>query len=138
MALTSVGIPIVYYGTEQYYGGGNDPQNREILWRNMDTNSDMYKFIATINEARKKHSIWNEPQVQRYADYSFYSYSRGQFLVCLTNKSDTVSKVLTYHPFSQGQVICNIFYPNDDCITVNSGGINITLLNGETKIYVPK
>ena len=28
MALTSVGIPIVYYGTEQYFAGGNDPANR--------------------------------------------------------------------------------------------------------------
>ena len=39
MALTSVGIPIVYYGTEQYFAGGNDPGNREILWKNLDTNS---------------------------------------------------------------------------------------------------
>jgi alpha-amylase len=36
LALTSVGIPIVYYGSEQYFAGGNDPNNREILWRNLD------------------------------------------------------------------------------------------------------
>jgi glycosidase len=36
LALTSVGIPIVYYGSEQYFTGGNDPNNREILWRNLD------------------------------------------------------------------------------------------------------
>lgn len=34
--LFSRGIPIVYYGTEQGYGGGNDPLNREQLWTNMD------------------------------------------------------------------------------------------------------
>lgn len=28
MALTSIGIPIVYYGSEQYFAGGNDPKNR--------------------------------------------------------------------------------------------------------------
>jgi len=28
MALTSVGIPIVYYGAEQYFAGGDDPKNR--------------------------------------------------------------------------------------------------------------
>ena len=28
MVLTSVGIPIIYYGTEQYFAGGNDPKNR--------------------------------------------------------------------------------------------------------------
>jgi alpha-amylase len=31
-SLTGDGIPFVYYGTEQYYGGCNDPQNRESLW----------------------------------------------------------------------------------------------------------
>ena len=28
MALTSLGIPIIYYGTDQYFSGGNDPKNR--------------------------------------------------------------------------------------------------------------
>lgn len=31
-ALTSTGIPFYYYGSEQAYAGGNDPQNRESLW----------------------------------------------------------------------------------------------------------
>jgi len=31
-SLTGLGIPFVYYGTEQYYSGCNDPQNRESLW----------------------------------------------------------------------------------------------------------
>ena len=29
----------------------------------MNTDSDMYKFIATVNKARKNHKIWNEAQV---------------------------------------------------------------------------
>lgn len=138
MTLTSVGIPIIYYGTEQYFAGGNDPQNRETLWTNLDRNSEMYKFIATINNARKRFQIWNQAQVERYADNEIYAYSRGKFLVLLTNKvNGSVSKFISYHPFSNGEVICNIFYPDSDCITV-SGGFNIYLLNGEVKIYVPK
>lgn len=31
-SLTSRGIPFTYYGSEQYYSGGNDPKNRESLW----------------------------------------------------------------------------------------------------------
>lgn len=59
-------------------------------------------------------------------------------LVLLTNRvSGTVTKFISYHPFSNGQVICNVFFPSSDCITVN-GGFNIYLLNGEVKIYVPK
>ena len=31
--LTMDGIPCIYYGTEQAYNGGNDPANREDMWR---------------------------------------------------------------------------------------------------------
>lgn len=31
-AQTARGIPFFYYGSEQAYSGGNDPQNRESLW----------------------------------------------------------------------------------------------------------
>lgn len=104
----------------------------------MDRNSEMYKYLATVIDARKKHQIWNQPQVERYADSDIFAYSRGKFLVLLTNKvSQSVSKFISYHPFSNGEVICNIFYPTSDCITVN-GGFNVYLLNGEVKIYVPK
>jgi alpha-amylase len=51
-ALTERGIPFFYYGNEQYFNGGNDPLNRESLWNAMDTNSEGYKFISTINKAR--------------------------------------------------------------------------------------
>jgi alpha-amylase len=30
------GIPIVYYGTEQGYAGGYDPDNRETLWTDLN------------------------------------------------------------------------------------------------------
>ena len=48
-ALTARGIPFFYYGDEQGFSGGNDPENRESLWDTMDTASDMYKYVATIN-----------------------------------------------------------------------------------------
>ena len=99
----------------------------------------MYQFIAKINSARKQYQIWNQPQVERYADFEIFAYSRGRFLVLLTNKvNGGVSKFISYHPFNAGDVICNIFYPETDCITVQSNGFNIYLLNGEVKIYVPK
>ena len=36
-------VPILYYGTEQAYNGGNDPDNRNSLWPNFKTDHDMYK-----------------------------------------------------------------------------------------------
>jgi len=47
------GIPITYYGSEQGFAGGADPENRETLWTNFNTNSDLYRFIAAINKVRK-------------------------------------------------------------------------------------
>jgi alpha-amylase len=98
----------------------------------------MYIYIGQINAARKRFQIWSQAQIERYVDNEIYAYSRGKMLVALTSKvSGTVSKFITYHPFSNGEVICNIFYPSTDCITV-SGGFNVYLLNGEVKIYVPR
>ena len=136
-ALTSRGIPFTYYGTEQYYGGCNDPGNRESLWNDMNTSTDFYQIIAKINAQRKASEIWNYEQVRRYVDQSFYAYSRGEFLVALTNSGNTQERKVTYHPFSEGETVCNIFYPTTDCQQVD-GGVDVYLLNGESKIYVPQ
>jgi alpha-amylase len=45
---------------------------------------------------------------------------------------------VTYHPFTEGEVVCNIFWPKSDCQTVTSNGIEVFLLYGESKIYVPQ
>ena len=114
-SLTSRGIPFVYYGDEQYYNGGPDPACRESLWQDYNTNSDIYKMIAKVNAQRKKSAIWNYSYVERYADDTFFAFSKGEFLVALTNGSGTQSRQITYSPFPNGVVICNIFYPTTDC-----------------------
>ena len=58
-------------------------------------------------------------------------------MVALTNSTNTQTYKVTYQPFTDGEAVCNIFYPTTDCQTV-SGGVNITLTAGESKIYVPK
>ena len=136
-ALTSRGIPFTYYGTEQYYAGGNDPQNRESLWQDMNTGSDFYKLIATVNAQRKASAIWENQLVQRYKDDTFYAYSRGEFLVALTNSGNTQQRQVSYSPFAEGTTVCNIFWPTTDCQVVKNG-VNVYLLNGESKIYVPQ
>jgi len=102
----------------------------------MNTQSDFYQLIARVNAQRKKSAIWNEQYVERYADDTFFAFSRGEFLVALTN-SGTQQRQVTYSPFKDGETVCNIFYPTTDCQTV-SNGVNVALQNGESKIYVPK
>lgn len=103
----------------------------------MNQDSDFYKMIATINAQRKASQIWNNEQVERYVDDSFYAYSRGEFLVALTNNGSTQQRQVTYTPFSEGEMVCNIFAPTTDCQQV-SNGVNVYLDNGESKIYVPQ
>lgn len=133
------GIPILYYGTEQGFAGGNDPQNRETLWTNFNPNSDLYKWITTLVTYRKKFQVWNLDYTERYVDDNFYAFSRGKVLITTTNQTaGSFSRTLTYLPFAENTKVCNIFYPTQDCLTVSGGKLQVTLLNGETKVYVPQ
>jgi glycosidase len=61
--LTTVGIPCIYYGTEQQLSGGNDPSNREVMWRGnaeaglppYDTENETFQLIKTLTGLRKQH-----------------------------------------------------------------------------------
>ena len=138
--LMAEGIPIVYYGTEQWLSGTNDPNNREALWNTgYSTDTDMYTLIKLVNTHRSKVGAWKETQVQRYVDDEFYAFTRGNSLVCLTNQGSNKNtlKTISYHPYAPGTKICNIMYPdNTDCVTVN-GSFQVYLKGGESKIYYP-
>ncbi|KIK63779.1 glycoside hydrolase family 13 protein [Collybiopsis luxurians FD-317 M1] len=48
----SDGIPIVYYGQEQYFRGAGDPLNREPLWPSNYEKTPAYQFIQQLNQFR--------------------------------------------------------------------------------------
>jgi len=137
-AMTARGIPFFYYGDEQMFNGGNDPANRESLWNAMNTNADVYKYVATINKARKAAQIWNYPYVERYVLDHFFAFSKGPMMVLTTNSLATVNVQMPYLPWTAGTVVCNVFWPTQDCQTVTSSGFNAVLLNGEAKIFLPQ
>jgi alpha-amylase len=134
------GIPIVYYGTEQGFNGGDDPANREPLWTKMDSSSEMYKFVSTIVKTRKDNHLWDYPHIERYVTDNFYAFSRGDVMVATTNTHKTQDIGITYLPdsYKEGTIVCNVFYPNDDCVTIKNGTLQATLKDGEVKIYVPQ
>jgi alpha-amylase len=138
MTLFTSGIPIVYYGTEQAYSGGNDPADRESLWPNYNTNHELYQYVKLLVSTRKSHKVSTFAQVQRYAADNFYAFSRGNVLVCLTNSGGSaVTVAVSYLPFSEGTTVCDAL-GSSDCQTVTKTGITVTLTNGLPKIYVPK
>jgi alpha-amylase len=110
--LMSEGIPIIYYGTEQGYAGSSDPNNRECMWPNYNEQSELYKFIKVILEFRKKMGIATEKQIQRYADDTFYAFTRGDVFVATTNVGSNGSaqrRTITYHPYKEGTTLCNLY-----------------------------
>jgi alpha-amylase len=128
---------MVYYGSEQYYGGGDDPFNREPLWTNMDREKRLYKMLATMNAVRKEMRIWSEPQVERYLDDDIFVFSRGKLTVAVTNRDSTQKRTVNFHPYADGTVLCNIFWATD-CVTVTNGGFDVVLVGGEPKVFRPQ
>ena len=127
------GIPVFYYGGEQYYGGGKDPLNREPLWDNYNTNSILYQLIGKTNRLRKSYEIWKYPIIQRYADNNFYAFTRGKVLACFTNVQ-SLQRTIDYHGFNEGDKLCNILY-DGDCITVSGGKLFVNM-GDYPKVYV--
>lgn len=104
----------------------------------MNPKSDLYKFLTTAIKYRKKMKIWSLDYTERLIDDNILAFSRGKVLIVTTNSNDAkLTRYITYLPYSEGTTVCNIFYPAD-CVTVTGGKLEIDLLNGETKVFVPK
>mmetsp|Transcript_1008 Transcript_1008/g.1000 ORF Transcript_1008/g.1000 Transcript_1008/m.1000 type:complete len:341 (-) Transcript_1008:24-1046(-) len=137
-SVATLGIPIVYYGDEQGFNGGYDPNDREVLWPYLkNTNSEMYQFVTKIVKYRKQMQLWNYPWIERYADHNFYCFSMGNAVMAFTNTDNSIQRSVTFNPYKEGDVICNIFW-SGDCVTITNGALNVVLLNGEVKLYMPK
>jgi alpha-amylase len=136
------GIPIIYYGSEQAFNGGNDPNNRETLWNRMNPQSYFYLMIQKMVKFRNfiMDELWNAEHVERYVMDNFYAFSRGNVFVATTNVGGSYSRLfynVADHDFEEGQVLCNLLYPTD-CVTITNGQLPVTLMNGESKIFYPK
>lgn len=92
----SRGIPIVYYGTEQGYSGGEDPKNREDLWRSgYDTDAELYKFLAKLSAVRKDNKgLPEDDHKHLLIEGDTYAFSRaeGDVIVVTTNGGQGSSK----------------------------------------------
>ncbi|KTG10934.1 alpha-amylase [Haloprofundus marisrubri] len=74
--LTSRGTPTVYYGTEQYLTGGNDPNNRKPM-PSFDTTTTAYEVIQTLAPLRKSNAAlaFGDTE-QRWINSDVFVYER--------------------------------------------------------------
>lgn len=47
------GVPVVYYGTEQGFSGGDDPANREDMFDHFNPAHPLYREISQLNQLRR-------------------------------------------------------------------------------------
>ena len=131
------GIPMFYYGDEQYYNGGSDPKNREIMFGNYNTQSDIYQMIKIANNIRKLYKIYNYEFMRRYGDDHYYVFTRGKVLIAISDGTPKETKItITKHGFQENDLLCDELN-REDCVNVVNNRIEI-IMKGEPKIYVKR
>jgi glycosidase len=100
--LTTRGIPVIYYGDEQYLhndtGGGGDPYNRPQM-TSFATTSTPYKMIAMLSKLRQTNdAIAYGTSKQRWINGDVYVYERQFFndvVLVAINKNNTNGAVIS-------------------------------------------
>jgi hypothetical protein len=138
----------VYYGQEQIFAGGNDPNNREALWTTgFATDSVLYAYITKLNKVRRAATTYSSGSFlttqmnifQGSGSQDFVFYKPG-LLVYLNNRgSSSSSSGGTWYVhnsgFTQGVGLTEVL----DCTsyTVGSGGeVDMPLSLGKPRVGV--
>ncbi|WP_339287335.1 alpha-amylase family glycosyl hydrolase [Paenibacillus sp. FSL E2-0201] len=127
LLLTSIGIPLVYYGTEQYMCGGDDPNNRAMMSAfNRETSA--YRILSQLNRLRERNfaiaygGIKVLYMTNRVLVFE-RSYKRDVALIMLNVEESTheIPEMVTSLPKGEySSLLEQVFAGNDICI--NSGG----------------
>ncbi|RWA12494.1 hypothetical protein EKO27_g2602 [Xylaria grammica] len=144
------GIPIIYQGQEQHFSGGDDPNNREVLWTsNYATNNDLYPWIQKLNQIRNQ-AIYVDGQYVSYQAWPMSPDSRtialrkgfagAQIVSVHTNVganggSHDVSLSSDYTGFTANQALTEVM----SCTSVTTDGSGkLSFSQGpETKVFFP-
>ena len=129
-------IPILYYGREQGFNGGDVPNNRESLWPYMTKTHELYTFIKYLLQIRKNltNNWLKAPQIERQASSKIYSFSRDQILIVITTENRTTFTKITSHPYKSGQVLKNLLNARQTFNVSSKGTLEVTLTDGEPLI----
>jgi glycosidase len=136
---TGKGIPCLYYGTEQDFIGGTDPNNREDMFDgqfetgpslgdNFDMTSARFKLVAKLNNLRRLYpALRTGTHVNLWANFSspgLFAYARrlnNEEVFVVLNTSTAAQSIAarpTIHP--AGTVLMNVLNPSET-VTVTSG-----------------
>ncbi|HTX75264.1 MAG TPA: alpha-amylase family glycosyl hydrolase [Terracidiphilus sp.] len=134
--LTGRGIPIIFYGDEQYLfnntNGGNDPYNR-VWMSSFNTGTTAYKIIAKLAGLRAANdAVGYGTWKQRWLNNDVYIYERQFFndvVLVAINKNDTTGYSITglytaLPPGTYTDYLGGLQNGNSLTVTSGSGGNN--------------
>ncbi len=154
---TARGIPCLYYGTEQDFIGGTDPNNREDMFDgqfeagpslgdNFNMTSARFKLVAKLNNLRRLYpALRTGTHVNLWANFAspgLFAYARRLnneevFVVLNTSTSaQSIGARPTIHP--AGTVLVNVLNPSETVtVTTDVDGIpSMTVPATSYKMFV--
>ena len=132
------GIPIVYYGDEQYFDGGGDPGCREALWEsNFNTSTPLYQYYKQALNVRKKKAIWNKDLDELHYETDLYAFRRGNDILVVVTPEKTLTSTFDNKDGKLKQTqYFNIFDRNDKITIGSDNKITVSMTN-DPKVYIP-
>jgi alpha-amylase len=137
-SLLSDGVPIVYYGSEWLYAGGNDPGCREPLWcpgiSYNSTAAPLGPMLAALNGYRKAAALWKEAQEEALVDDAVYAFTKGATLAVFTNvgvagapQARTILAAALPAAWTPGTLVCDLLDCAAPCLAVDAAGLAVTV-----------
>ncbi|HEY8240077.1 MAG TPA: alpha-amylase family glycosyl hydrolase [Kiritimatiellia bacterium] len=139
---SSRGIPCLYYGTEQAFNGGGDPNNREDMFAgrfeqgpsigdNFNQTHPMFQQVQRLNNFRRLYpsllrgshnNLWNNP-----SGPGLFAYARrlgGEEVYVVFNTASS-SQTITNRPtsYAPGTKLVNLFNTNESVTVTGSSEI---------------
>ncbi|KAJ3010973.1 hypothetical protein NUW54_g2318 [Trametes sanguinea] len=139
------GVPIMYYGQEQSYGGGPDPANREALWLSgYVEDKPLVKHVQAMNGARKAAISANSNYLTTAVKFlssgseSTLAVSKPPMLALLTNggSSSNPSWSVPSAGFSANEELVDVL----TCSKLNAdsnGGVSVQGSAGSPQVLMP-
>lgn len=156
---SSLGVPCLYYGTEQAFNGGTDPNNREDMFAgrfeqgpsrgdNFNATHGLFQHVARLNNLRRLY-----PALRRGTHVNLWNNSSGPGLLAYARRlgaeevvvalnTASGAQTLTNRPtsYAAGTVLVNLFDTNETLAV--AGGTNglppIVLPGTSCKMFVAR
>ncbi|KAF7302332.1 Glycoside hydrolase family 13 protein [Mycena chlorophos] len=143
------GIPILYYGQEQGYTGGQDPSNREALWLSgYATDKPLVAHVTSLNAARKmaiasnKTFLASRSQWLAQPNQGAVMLSKPPLLALMTNVGSSNNNQPTWvippGTYPANTTLVDVLACQKFTINANaSAGSGVTASGGMPKVLVP-